>query len=225
MIEYRIEAIDEDEYPKALKTDQAYSPFDSTFTSTMETLGRECRHLSYRPESLTIKTFHRPYDVLKSGKLRAEVKKPLYPAVIVWFEVWDGKLRRYIPMQFECDTFNDWKSNLRAIALGMEALRKVDRYGISSRGAEDAHHAGYKQLPPKIELGTGMSVEEAAMLLSRYVMRPYEEIMNVQSAFDSARMAAARQEHPDKGGEHEQMAKINLAVETLKAHFNGKGQS
>lgn len=30
----------------------------------------------------------------------------------------------------------DWQINLRAIALGLEALRKLDRYGITSRGEQ-----------------------------------------------------------------------------------------
>lgn len=37
----------------------------------------------------------------------------------------------------------DWQHNLYAIALGLEALRKVDRYGISKRGEQ---YTGYKAI-------------------------------------------------------------------------------
>lgn len=45
--------------------------------------------------------------------------------------------------QFAVDTFVHWQDNLRAIALGMEALRKVARYGIV-KGNEQ--YSGWKQL-------------------------------------------------------------------------------
>jgi hypothetical protein len=45
---------------------------------------------------------------------------------------------------YACDRFWRWQHNLRAIALGLEALRLVERYGIG-----DAHqqYAGYRALP------------------------------------------------------------------------------
>ena len=33
--------------------------------------------------------------------------------------------------RYATDAYGDWKSNLRAIALGLEALRAVDRYGLA----------------------------------------------------------------------------------------------
>jgi len=38
-----------------------------------------------------------------------------------------------------CD--EDWRHNVRSIALGLEALRAVDRYGISRRGEQ---YAGFR---------------------------------------------------------------------------------
>lgn len=45
--------------------------------------------------------------------------------------------------QFAVDTYTTWQDNLRAIALGLEALRKVERYGIT-RGTEQ--YTGWKML-------------------------------------------------------------------------------
>jgi hypothetical protein len=45
--------------------------------------------------------------------------------------------------QFAVDMFPSWQDNLRAIALGLEALRKVERYGIANRGEQ---YAGWAQL-------------------------------------------------------------------------------
>lgn len=46
-------------------------------------------------------------------------------------------------MRFRCATFHTWQDNVRAIALGMEALRKVERYGITEL---DQQYAGFMQL-------------------------------------------------------------------------------
>lgn len=48
--------------------------------------------------------------------------------------------------QFAVDTFTSWEDNLRAIVLGMEALRKVARYGIV-KGNEQ--YTGWRQLTAK----------------------------------------------------------------------------
>lgn len=224
MIEYRIEPIDEDEFPKALRTSHLQSPFDSNFSSTMQVLERELKHLRARKGSLVIKTLHRPYDVLKSGKLRAEVKKPHYPGVVVWFEVWDGNASRFEPMQFECDRFNDWKSNLRAIALAMEALRKVERYSVSSRGKEDAHTAGFRHA--RVESRTGahtggeLTVEAAAAVLVACADsgQAPEDLIRSPERTESTFKVAARNTHPDAGGTDHSFAKVSQAIRVLRAH-------
>lgn len=48
------------------------------------------------------------------------------------------------PLTYETAEFATWQDNLRAIALGLEALRAVDRYGISKRGEQ---YRGWKALP------------------------------------------------------------------------------
>lgn len=47
-------------------------------------------------------------------------------------------------MRFRCSTFYPWQANVRAIALGMEALRKVERYAITEA---DQQYSGFMQLP------------------------------------------------------------------------------
>ena len=47
-------------------------------------------------------------------------------------------------LRYPAHRFHGWQDNVRAIALALEALRKVDRYGITQRGEQ---YAGWKQLP------------------------------------------------------------------------------
>src|SRR4029453_5074854 len=70
------------------------------------------------------------------------------PAVPIFFD------SKYGPLRYATDVFNHWKANLRAIALGLKALRKVERYGITQRGEQ---YTGWKQL------GSGISMPAAQM--------------------------------------------------------------
>lgn len=47
-------------------------------------------------------------------------------------------------MRYRCARFRSWQENVRAIALGMEALRKVERYAITEA---DQQYAGFMALP------------------------------------------------------------------------------
>ena len=52
------------------------------------------------------------------------------PGVIVSFD------SRHGPLRYATDAFTEWQDNLRAIALSLEALRAVDRYGVTRRGEQ-----------------------------------------------------------------------------------------
>lgn len=198
------------------------SRFETPWAKTQDELHRELRQLQYRIGSVELHTFHSGSDVRNDGQLRAQVRMPSHPGVIVKFNRYDGKTGKIIAMQFACDRFLQWKDNVLAIARAMAALRMVDRYGVSSGRGEASQYEGFRQqLPPAISLN-GMNPDEAAMLLSRYANNSavsWESIRDQPSDFDAIRRAASMKAHPDRGGSHEDMAKVNLAVETLRRHF------
>ena len=111
------------------------SPFDSSWPST---------------EPLLVKEFgaHRGRDVVlerdfteKQWRIDGRPKANAIaasPAARLAFDSVHG------PLTYATDAFPRWQDNVRAIALGLEALRKVDRYGITKRGEQ---YAGWKQLP------------------------------------------------------------------------------
>jgi hypothetical protein len=62
---------------------------------------------------------------------------PGHPGVRVVFESKHGQQR------FETAQFTNWQANVRAVALGLGALRAMDRWGLNRPGAQ---YAGYLQL-------------------------------------------------------------------------------
>lgn len=61
------------------------------------------------------------------------------------FYGWSDELQQsqYTELRLPCDTFSYWKDNVRAVALALEALRKIDRYGVRT----GSQYAGFKALP------------------------------------------------------------------------------
>jgi len=173
------------------------------------------KHLRYRHGSCVIQTAHTAYDVRNDGMLRSSARKPEHPGVVVRFDVFDAKNRRYVPMRFECDRFTSYEANVRAIADALEALRKVDRYGVSSGGNSGAHYEGYKALPA----GSGaMTEEEALMFIHRHAPAyGVLDIKNFPEIRERAYRAAAFKLHPDQGGSHDEFVKLQQAKEILRA--------
>lgn len=220
---YQHKAIDE--WPRKRVTGKK-SQFDSKWSATLEVLQRELKHMrGVRWATVTLKTFHRADQVRNDGMLRADVTQPSYPGVILEFDVaemvkrngeWETVSRK---MQFICDTYNQWKDNVRAIALGMEALRSVERYGITSEKGEQYEGFKEKALPPSIVLGQSMTFADAQAFIIHKGGGVSGSIDNAQQLDAMFRQAAARC-HPDRGGNHEDMSKLNLAREVLKAHYS-----
>lgn len=81
----------------------------------------------------------RESDLRQDGMPRADRRQApyLHPGVEVSFDSMYGHLT------YATDQYVGWKDNVRAIALSLEALRAVDRHGVSKRGQQ---YAGWAQL-------------------------------------------------------------------------------
>lgn len=78
-----------------------------------------------------------------------------HPGVALSFDSRHGALR------YETAEFHTWKANLRAIALGLEALRKVDRYGIARSGQQ---YRGWRALAA----GSGPDTQRGLRLIRQH---------------------------------------------------------
>jgi hypothetical protein len=116
-----------DVWPGELTRERRRSPFGSDYASTLDLLGREMAHLRARDAVLMLAL--QESDLRRDGMPRSGAR-PAHPGVIVAFDSKHG------PLKYATDVFTDWQSNLRAVALGLESLRRVDRYGITKRGEQ-----------------------------------------------------------------------------------------
>lgn len=169
------------------------NPFEAAWAQTLDLLDKELFHLDARNVVLEIDVRER--DIRADGQLRADARTPSSPGVRIAFE------SRHGPLIYATDrygwNYNDqpvaegWKQNLRAIALGMEALRRVERYGIASRGEQ---YRGYRQLESgEVKLTT----EQAMEVLREHAGRPFAS--HAHPVADLWRAAKANT-HPDRNG-------------------------
>jgi hypothetical protein len=181
------------------------SQFSSPYPATLELLQRELAMLGAREAVLQLAITEA--EIRTDGLPRANAR-PTHPGVALSFE------SRFGPLQYATDVFDHWQDNLRAIALSLEALRRVDRYGISKRGEQ---YTGWKALPA----GNGKGDLQAS---AKFVLRCAglaEDDVNVAgildgTSFNSIYRLAARRAHPDGGGSDAAFFQLQQARRTIE---------
>ena len=104
------------------------SQFKAGYQQTLDLLFREAEMLG--AERLVLQVDLQPSQIRRDGLPKEGARYGSNPGVIVSFG------SRHGPLRYATDVYDDWKANLRAIALGLAALRAVDRYGVSKRGEQ-----------------------------------------------------------------------------------------
>lgn len=105
--------------------------FKAGYSDTLNHIERELKHLGAR--EVTVQAGFR--QVRQDGWPYSSAK-PDHPGVVLQFR--QGK----DIVTFRALRYHTFEHNMRAIALSMEALRAVDRYGV----VEGQQYAGFKQL-------------------------------------------------------------------------------
>ena len=186
------------------------SPFDSRYLQTLDLLDREMRYLGAR--EIVLQAAIGWEDIRIDGWPRSDASFR-DPGVILTFETRNGT------MSFPCDRYTDWQSNLRAIALALEALRAVDRYGVTRRAEQ---YQGWKKLPAPSDQPFANKDEAARFLWTQAypgVDFNLDQITAVIENRNGAREAiyvnAAQKTHPDAGGSHELFVRVQAALRLL----------
>jgi hypothetical protein len=125
-----------------------------------------------------------------------------------------------IKMRYVCDNFTQWKENVRAIALGLEAQRKMDRYGLN----QGAQYIGFRALPPA-PAQQSLTPEMAAFVIAEYFAKTVgldavqsEPILASLSFAETCYRQAAKKFHPDAGGDAQDFAQLERAITVLREH-------
>lgn len=202
-MEYRFSPILVWPYPPRTRP-RKRAPFRAVWSSTRAILQKELAHLQAR--NVVIQCDADASAFRLDGMLRADAKLRS-PRIILSFDSTHG------PLSYPCETFDQWQANVRAIALGLNALRMVDRYGVARRGEQ---YAGFKSLPgppPAANNGRPMRPDEALNSLRSCVGSFSISYPDLGRAIRNAQ----RKTHPDAGGTAEAFKCVQAAAEALRS--------
>lgn len=221
-MEYTFRPIEQ--WPGKLKSNRKNSTFKAAHSSTMRLLDRELSHLGARKVVIQLALSER--DIRLDGRPLAD-SRPNHPGVIISFEkpgerYWDKAANNYrerpaTALNFPCDTYASWKENMRAIALALEALRRVDRYGVTQNQEQ---YRGWARLPPPAIVTPQMTPNDAAAFFEKHCPYTRISILSDSGTFKTAYQTAAKQLHPDtNSGSHlPEWGMLQAARAVLRAH-------
>jgi hypothetical protein len=180
--------------------------FKAPWDNTLALLDRELDYLDVTG-AVAIRIDADPEQIRRDGMLRAHARVE-FPGVIISFG------SRHGPLTYHCDTHErlhgggmpGWQANVRAIALGLEALRAVDRYGITRTGEQYRGWTAIEAAP-----GNGFGTADAAIRWLCTVVGGEQPNHDTASLL---RRAAAKL-HPDRGGDPAEWARYDQARQIL----------
>lgn len=204
-----------DSWPQPETEHPTDAQFRSTHEATLALLGYELGRID--GENVTLHVDVPRSAVRVDGQLRADARAFGSPRVALSFDSRHGLLT------YRCDAFNRWQDNLRAIALGLQALRRLERYGIAARGEQ---YRGFTALGSGIVTGQALTRPEAVRIVIN--LTQITDVGDAYSASDldtghsagpfleDAWRAGARMHHPDRGGNDAAFKALTEAVDRLR---------
>ncbi len=157
--------------------------FRSNWESTLKLLRSEAEWLD--AGNLIIQVDANPSDIRLDGMLRVRAQVG-FPGVRVSLDSMWG------PLTYATDAYENWRKNVHAIALSMQALRAVDRYGVSTKGEQ---YRGWAAIE-----GNGDAAKRAAQdLIASY----------------GGLADALKATHPDRGGNAADFQRVQEARRVL----------
>ena len=198
------------EWPGELTRSRKSSPFRAGLSDTLDVLDREIWQLTdtrSQRESAELLIAIPAGDLWRlDGKPRAHAVAE-HPGVIFSLDSKHGHL------SYPCDTFARWQDNLRAVALALEALRKVDRYGVTKRGEQ---YRGFLALEATAAPAGFATVDDALAFLGKFTGIGLAEMRVIEGARTRALRRAQRETHPDAGGDASMFQRVSLAEAKLR---------
>lgn len=182
---------------------KGYGPFRTTAERAISSLYQEVRSL--RASNLVVSS---NCKIRQDGTpYREDLQATLKDAGVAIYFQYGGR-----PMVMAQDAYNVPLSNIRSLALAIEAMRAIERHGgghMMQRSFE-----GFAQLPPPGSSGG-------------YSKRPWRDVLEVGPIGELAShlqlilaegqyKALAKKLHPDQGGDAQAMAELNVAIDDAR---------
>ncbi|MBA2742503.1 MAG: hypothetical protein H0U46_10880 [Actinobacteria bacterium] len=177
--------------------------FRASWTSTVELLAGELRHLEAEGIAIELDMEERMFRL--DGLPRSDARARSDGVRLSFSSKWG-------PLRYETAEFTGrwgepgWQQNVRAIALSMEALRAVDRYGVSKRGEQ---YRGWKALSTGTDPADSIATPEIAR---RFLARWGQ---GINDTVEAQLNRAIRATHPDTGGDSDEFRKVMRARELV----------
>lgn len=179
------------DWPHPSTRDRRWRPFKASYSDTESLIERELRHLN--ATAVILAAGFRDRDLRIDGTPRANAPQPTHPGVELSFDT--PRVQRGRRLVYATDACHHWQDNVRSIALGLEALRAVDRYGITRHGEQ---YAGWLQITTGADdhptIGRGRAL--------------------IREAGGDVR-AAKRATHPDAGGNRLDFESVIMAERAI----------
>lgn len=167
------------------------SRFDVTLGKAIREVQEEVRRLG--GQGLVISS---NLPLRQDGMPCANARQPNDRGVAVYFRY------KRKPMCFACDRWGNIEDNLHAIAKTIDALRGIERWGTGQM-VEQAF-TGFTALPAPEQPWQVLGLDTSTPTLAQ---------------IEEAHRRLAMQHHPDRGGDTQQMARINAARDALFERF------
>lgn len=179
--------------PLRSSAERERSRFDSSWSQTLNLLTYELGRLG--AFAVVIQLALEEGDIRRDGWPRASAR-PEHPGVVIEWQTRSGWSR------MAADKYTWWQENIRAVALSLEALRSVERWGV----VEGEQYEGLR-----LELEAAGSSPSAAS-------EPTSSRVPAQTLIDSygGLREALKATHPDHGGDPEEFAKVQEARRVLE---------
>lgn len=198
--------------------------FRASWQDTLDLLGKETDLLGATQVILQIDVTDG--ELRRDGMLRHHARVD-FPGVRVAFDSIHGPLT-YATDAYErngASKLTSWQANIRAIALALEALRAVDRYGVSGRGEQ---YRGWNAISAR---PAEMTREQAAEFIAYWagaeageVSAWADRIAADRAELSRAYRLAAKRAHPDVTcDDGDTMARLNAARDLLHREETGRG--
>jgi hypothetical protein len=180
------------------------SSFKTAYNKTLDKLEYELKRL--RARDILIEAGFSLEALRNDGWPRGGTY-PSHPGVVLYFTCPDGN------MEFPCGTYHRFEANLHAIALTLENLRAIDRYGVTL-----GRHQQYRGFLAIEAAPKQMTVDQAAAFVAIASGLPSQDIIKSAEAWRGAYRAAAARLHPDVAASPDGFHKLGECRAILDKH-------